>query len=172
MTTTVLRVAAAGLGVILIGYGVTLTIRSVAQPDWRSMIVWLAGGVLGHDAVLAPLWLGMWWMVRRSLRGRAYHVPVAVGLAFTAVLALLAVPVLAPRPNGQRPVDNPTLLDRPYGLGLLITLALVWAAVIATIAVGRLRATHSRRRTHTDADVGIDIHTTTTPSDNDTEETS
>ena len=87
--------------------------------------VWAAAGVLLHDFVFAPLCAALGFAGRRIIRGR-WWTPVTVAALCTAVLCLLAIPVYA-RP-GARP-DNLTVLDRDYPLGLLLSIALVWACV-------------------------------------------
>jgi hypothetical protein len=59
----------------------------------------------------------------------AWRTPVVVGIVLTAVLTLLAIPLLW-RPFGV--ATNPGLHDRDYGLRLGIALAIVWVVVGAT----------------------------------------
>ncbi|MGV9860703.1 S-methyl-5'-thioadenosine phosphorylase [Gordonia sp. NPDC003425] len=139
MSATPARAALMVVGACGIGYGVFLTVTAVARTDWSSMVGWLAGGVIAHDAVLAPIWLAVWWILRRTLRDRGRYVPVAIALAFTGVLTLLAVPVLAPRPAGQAPASNPTLLDRNYPAGLAVAVAAVWAITGIWLVLHRIR---------------------------------
>ena len=127
------------VGIGLVGaastvYGVVLLL----DLGWDNLVAtatWLIGGVLLHDAVLAPLTilvstLGMW-----LARARAAF---AAGLLILGTITVTAVPVLSGR--GVR-ADNPTLLDRPYWTG--------WLVVVALVAVGVAGMTWlSTRRTH------------------------
>jgi hypothetical protein len=114
-----------GLGLVGVAaavYGVVLLL----DLGWDNLVAtatWLVGGLILHDAVLAPatvlvclagLSLGRW-------RGAF-----AAGLLTLGTITLTAVPVLSGR--GVR-ADNPTLLDRPYWTGWFIVLGLVCLGV-------------------------------------------
>jgi hypothetical protein len=101
--------------------------------------VWLAGGVVLHDLVLAPLVVLLGVALARVLPGAARG-PVVVGAVVLGSVTLLAVPVLGR--FGARP-DNPTLLDRPYWAGWSLLAALTAVAVATGVAVVRSR---QRRR--------------------------
>lgn len=87
--------------------------------------VWAGAGVILHDFVFAPLCAVLGWTGRRLIRGR-WWTPVVVAGVCSATLVALAIPVYDAR--GAKP-DNPTVLDRNYPVGLMISLALVWACV-------------------------------------------
>ena len=92
--------------------------------DLRTVALWMAGGVLAHDALIAPLTL-LLALAARALP-RWWRAPAAVGLLVLGSVTLLAIPVLGRL--GAR-ADNPTLLDRNYLLGWAILAALTVAAV-------------------------------------------
>ena len=90
-------------------------------------LLWLAAGVVAHDAVLAPVVIALmvagltvlpWWS----------RAPAAAAAVVLGSLTLMAVPVLGR--FGAR-ADNPTLLDRPYLAEWLLLAALVWACAVA-----------------------------------------
>ena len=89
-------------------YALWLLATSPARM-WWSVLVWLVGGVVLHDLVLAPVLLAV-GVASRKLP-RHLRTPAAVGLVVWGSVTLLAVPVLGR--FGARE-DNPTLLDRPY----------------------------------------------------------
>lgn len=98
-----------------------------------SVGAWLAGGVLAHDVVLAPLTVALVLLGARLLP-RPARLPVAlVGLVW-ATVGIVALPVLSGRGGAD---ENTTLLDRPYGpaWALLTTVAVVvavgWTALRA-----------------------------------------
>lgn len=97
-----------------------------------STVVWLGGGVLLHDVVLAPLVLLLGFVAVRLLPG-GWRAAVAGGLVVLGSVTLLAIPVLGR--FGAKP-DNPTLLDRAYGPGWL---AMAAGVVLGTLVVGLLR---------------------------------
>lgn len=116
------------VGVAAGAYG-ALLLLDLDLPDLLDAGLWLAGGVVLHDAVVAPLTVLATLALRRVLPPRAWTA-VTVGLLVLLTVTVTAVPVLGR--FGARP-DNPTLLDRDYPGGwLLLTLVvvvgtLVWA---------------------------------------------
>lgn len=112
-------------GCLAAGYGVTLLLGN----GWSDVVaagIWLAAGVFLHDAVLAPVTIGL-----GALALGRWRAPLAMGLVLLGTLTLVAVPVLSGQ--GERP-DNPTLLDRNYVAG--------WCVVAAVVAVAVLVARH------------------------------
>lgn len=99
-----------------------------------NLLFWLGGGVAVHDFVIAPLVGATGLLVKRASIG--------VGLTLTAVLALLAVPLVWRTYSG--PV-NPGLHDRDYPLGLAAALAVVWTGVALYEVAAHLQ---QRRRTN------------------------
>ena len=98
-----------------------------------SAATWLAGGVVLHDFVFAPLVLAL--LVAGATMLPAWARPAAA--AATVVLGsvtVLAVPVLGR--FGARP-DNPTLLDRPYVAGWLVFAGLVLVCALGWAFVQR-----------------------------------
>jgi hypothetical protein len=111
-------------GLVAGGYGAWL----VWEFPWVIIVriaVWAAAGVVLHDFVFAPLCAAFGFAGRRIVRGRWWK-PVTVAALCTAVLVLLAIPVYS-KPGAH--ADNPTVVDRDYPLGLLLSLAIVWACV-------------------------------------------
>ncbi len=89
---------------------------------------WLVGGLLAHDALLAPVTVVLvvlaarvlpWWM----------RAPAAAGLVVLGTVTVAAVPVLG---RFGALADNPTLLDRNYTAGWLVFAAIVVLAVAVT----------------------------------------
>ena len=134
------RLAVGALGVLAGAYGAWLLLSRQDLTQLTSAAVWLAGGVVVHDFVLAPVVLVLVLLAGRVLPRHA-HAPAAVVLVVLGAVSLLAVPVLGR--FGARP-DNPTLLDRSYGTGWLVLAALVLLlAVVATL----VRRSRHRRTT-------------------------
>jgi hypothetical protein len=104
--------------------------------DLLNLVVWLAAGVVLHDAVLSVAVLALGALALRVLPQPA-RAPAVVGLVVLGSATLLAVPVLGR--FGARP-DNPTLLDRSYWAGWLVLAAVTLVAVVAASLV------RSRRR--------------------------
>ncbi len=133
-TMRIVRLLLIVVGVLTVGYGVA-QMWDFARADQVSIVLWLALGLIAHDAIIAPVALGVAWLVRRVLP-RDWWKPVLLALAYTNILLLLALPVILPRPAGQYP-DNPTVLDRNYGLGLTVAIIAVWVGVFAVMVLPR-----------------------------------
>ncbi len=99
--------------------------------DIIDSVLWLAGGVALHDAVVAPLTLALGALGARVLPNRV-RTRVVLGFVVLATMTVTAIPVLGR--FGAR-ADNPSLLDRNYTVGWLTVAALV---VVGTLLVGRL----------------------------------
>lgn len=140
-----MRVALGSFGVALSAYGAWLLVDSQDGAELRSVCVWLAAGVVVHDAVLAPVALVLGWATGRVLP-RAAAAGAAVVFVVLGPLTLIAVPVLA---RSSTDVVNPTLLTRDYGLGLL-ELAVVALMLGVWVGVAVLRSAERRRRGGTD----------------------
>lgn len=134
------RMVLIACGVLLAAYG-AWTLLGTDPRDLLDAALWLAGGVVVHDFVLAPL------VVLAAVAGRrglpeVWRTPVVVGAIVLGSVTLVAVPVLGR--FGAR-ADNPTLLDRPYGAGWLALVALVLLAVVGHVLVRRARGTRNPR---------------------------
>jgi hypothetical protein len=130
---TVTRGLLGALGVVVAAYGGWLLVSRQDVDELVNAGIWLGSGVVLHDAVLAPVVLGPVALVTR-VAGPAARAPVVVGLVVLGSVTLVAVPVLGR--FGARP-DNPTLLDRPYGVGWLVLAGLV---VLGTVVAGLVRS--------------------------------
>lgn len=117
--------ALAGLG--LLGYGAVLAWEFGASRTVNAMqgLGWFVGGPLVHDGLVAPAVGLVGWVLTKRLP-RPWRAPVTAGVVLTAVLTLLAIPLLW-RPFGVP--TNPGLHDASYGAGLGIALGVVWLAV-------------------------------------------
>lgn len=135
---TALRVLVGLLGLAAATYG-ALTLLDLGVRNLVDTTLWLLGGVLLHDVVLAPLTIGLGVLVAALLRDRPlprWAGPFVGAGVVLGTVTLVAVPVLGR--FGARP-DNPTLLDRPYVLGWLVLAALTLLGAAATAAFrGRL----------------------------------
>jgi len=131
------RLVLGAAGVLVGCYGAFLLLSRGDGEDLRSAAVWLAGGVLLHDVVLAGLTLAVGAVVTRVLP-RAARAPATVALVVLGTLTLVAVPVLGR--FGAR-ADNPTLLDRPYVAAWLVLAA---ASLAVVVVASLVRARHAR----------------------------
>lgn len=120
------RTALGAVGVLTGAYG-AFRLLELGWSNLVSTVVWLAGGVLLHDAVLAPVTIGICALGIAILPTRL-RAPAAAGLLSLGTITVVAVPVLGR--FGARE-DNATLLDRNYLAGWLTvaTLTMVGVAV-------------------------------------------
>ncbi|MFI6144677.1 hypothetical protein [Streptomyces sp. NPDC051109] len=131
------RYAVAGTGLVLMGLGGALLVQ---QPSpWR-IALWLAGAVVVHDGLVAPLVIAVAALtgaVGLRLRG----VPRAALIVAGSVTAVALPPLL--RPGGAA---NPTVVPLDYLRNWLLTMAAIAVATGVYLAAGAaLRA--ARRRT-------------------------
>lgn len=102
--------------------------------------IYYVGGALAHDLVIAPLVI-VAGLVVRALVPSAYRPAVRGGLIVSAVLTLIALPLLLGK---GKEADNPSHVPLPYGRNLLLILGVVWG-VVALLCVTRALRSHPRR---------------------------
>ena len=134
------------LGVVVGGYG-AFRLLELGWANLAATLVWLAGGVILHDAVLAPVTIAVAALGTAVLPARL-RAPAAGGLLVLGTVTLTAVPVLGR--FGARE-DNPTLLDRDYTAGWLILLTLVLTGVGIWSGLGQLTG-GSKKQPHRPVD--------------------
>ena len=133
------RVLLVLVGVVAAAYG-TWRLLDLGWPNTRATLPWLAGGVLLHDAVFAPVVL-MVSLVATRTAPRRWLAPAVVALVVLVPVTLAGIPELGRL--GAR-ADRPTLLDRDYWRGWWAMVTLVVVLVATGTAA---RATIARRRT-------------------------
>ncbi|WP_323793932.1 hypothetical protein [Nocardioides sp.] len=133
-----LRIGLGGLGVLVGLYGAYLLLSRQDLDRLVSAAIWLGGGVVVHDGLIALATIGAVALGARVLPVVA-RAPAAVAFVVVAPLTLIAIPVLGR--FGAEP-DNPTLLDRSYWLGWsgLVVVAL---SVVVVASLVRARRTTS-----------------------------
>ena len=132
------RVLLGSLGVALGLFG-TYQLLILGLDDLFGTVVWLAGGVLLHDGVLALATLCVVGASAALLPSRL-KAPLAAALLVLGTVTVAAVPVLGR--FGAR-ADNPTLLDRNYLAGWLLLATVIGVSIAAGVVLGGRRA---RRR--------------------------
>ena len=123
---TTVRLVLLGGGLVVTAVGGLKLMRS-GFDNLLAGLWWLMGGVVLHDALLAPLTLLILWGAAKLLP-TWLRAPAAAGFVVLGTVTVAAIPVLTR--FGARP-DNPTLLDRNYMAGWLALAALVVVAVAA-----------------------------------------
>lgn len=126
----ILVLIALGLGF----YGISL-LWDMPGPDRLSIVFWLAGGLIVHDALFAPACIALGYGAKKVLP-QQWWPPVLIATTASLIVVILSLPVLLPRSPEKTP-DNATILDRPYGLSVTIALVIIWVLAIALIVVQR-----------------------------------
>ena len=102
--------------------------RDFTGEQLRSTGLWLIGGAILHDAVVAPIVVALGVVAARTLPGRL-RAPAAIAFLVWATLTVVFFPVLSG--EGGKP-GNDTILGRPYVLSwIVMTLVLIVVAVVA-----------------------------------------
>jgi len=134
------RPALVAAGALVIGYAV---VGALADPGTRPLpqLLFLAGVLVAHDAVLLPAALGFGVLIGRYLpAGRARAAFQLAGFV-TVTLAVVAVPLVL---GFGRRADEPSALPLAYGRGLGVILVLVWT-VAFTIGLHPMLVRRYRR---------------------------
>lgn len=139
------RLALGGVGVLIGLYGV-FRLLELGWDNLVATVVWLAGGVVLHDAVLAPIVVVVCALAVLALRSRPWRAAAAGGLVVLGTVTLTAVPVLG---RFGAKADNPTLLDRSYVVG--------WFLLVVLVVLGTLLAGWSTARREREPDPDPDL---------------
>jgi hypothetical protein len=128
------------VGALVLGYAVT---GALLDPDTRPLpqLLFLAGVLVAHDAVVLPLALGIGVLIGRYVPAPA-RATVRVAGFVTATLAVVAIPLVAG--FGRRP-DEASALPLAYGRGLAVMLLLVWTVALLVLLRPALVRRYRRR---------------------------
>ena len=134
------RVALVVVGGGLALYGGFLLFTEQRLDQVLAVVIWLAGAIVLHDAILAPASAAVGGGLRRAggRMPRGAATLIGAGLAIGAVVTILVVPLLIAQARGPR---NPTVLAGEYALAL----AVAWLAIAVLVAAG-VAALHARDR--------------------------
>ena len=121
------------VGALVMAYAI---LGAVTDPEVRliGVLVFLAAVLVAHDAVLLPAVLAAGALIRRFVPARA-HRPVRAAAVASLAVTVVALPLVL---GFGRVAGNPSVLPRLYGAGLLLVLALIWAAAGASIAARQI----------------------------------
>lgn len=125
-----------GGGVLTFGFIGLMTNSAQTRPG--NMVKWVLGGLIAHDAIVAPAVVIASFLLARLLPA-AIRGGIQATLAVCAVLVVMSYPVL--NAAGRDP-NNPSLLPHDYPRNLAIVLAIV---LVGGVALTLLRAARRRR---------------------------
>lgn len=130
----VLRYGSGAASVAALGYGGWGLLFSDTAPSRPFAVAqWLAGGLIAHDAVLAPA-VFLAGAAAYRLTGPRVRAALAAILLAGGSAALLAVPGILRAGHNA----NPTVLPFDYARNLLLVLAFVTAAALLPAGLARL----------------------------------
>ncbi|MFN2488643.1 MAG: hypothetical protein ABR529_02660, partial [Actinomycetota bacterium] len=127
--------AGAVVGWSVMAFGVGGLFEDSARTHPGRWIRWFLGALLVHDLLLVPAVFALGALLTR-LAPSWLRAPLQRALIATGIVALIAFPFVG---GFGRRSDNPSLLPNNYALGLVITLAAVWAATALVTAAARRR---------------------------------
>ena len=131
------RLALGALGVAGALWGLWL-LRDDGLEALVSVGIWLIGGIIIHDGIIAPLTVGVTVLVARWLPAPA-RMPVVIAFIVWGTCTIAFIATLSGQ-GGK--TGNDTILGKPYELTWII-LTLLIAAAAAVAAVLRTRAGHT-----------------------------
>lgn len=120
-----IRAALLAIGVAGGLWGIWL-MHDFTWPQLISVAAFLVGGLILHDAILAPVTVGLGVLAARFVPDRL-RAPAGIAFLVWGTLTLAFSNVLSGQ--GGKP-DNATLLNRPYGVSWLVMTALLAAVVV------------------------------------------
>jgi hypothetical protein len=135
-----------------IGFGVWSLVQRAGATRPAIFAGWFLGMLVAHDLLVVPV-VAVAAVAARDRVSPAIRGALSGALAVSAILAIASVPALAG--FGRQP-DNPSLLPRNYVLGVGILLALVWvtAALVLLSATRHAREPAGRARPQMHHDAG------------------
>ena len=130
-----MRGALIAVGAIVMGYAV---LGAATDPDLKpgGVLLFLTAVLVAHDAVLLPATIAGGAIIGRFAPRR-----VLPSIRSAAIISIAVGVVALPLVLGYgRSADNPSVLPLAYGRGLLLVLALTWAAALVSAGLVRHRA--------------------------------
>ena len=119
--------------------------RDFTREQLTSEAFWLAGGILLHDAVLAPVVVAIGWAAARLLPGH-FRSSSATAFLVWGTLSIAFLPVLSGQ-GGK--LGNDTILGKPYVLSwVVMTVLLVGYAVTAALLRRRQARSSAMKTLH------------------------
>jgi hypothetical protein len=131
------------LGAAAVLYGGWGLLGAAERTQPLSAALWFGGGVLAHDAVLAPAVLLVAAAVVRWVPVTARAV-VQGALLVSGAVTVVALPLVAGLGGAA---GNPSANPLPYARNLALVLAAVWATAALLVGLRAWRAFRLRRRT-------------------------
>ena len=123
-----------GIGLLMMAWGVRLYLEATPDLDRRlDLVKWIVGVDLAHDLLLAPVVVGVGFVVSRAVPVAARAAVQAALIATAMVLLVGLLPLM-----GTAGTKNPTIQPIRYGPAIATVIAVIWvAAAIGVLASAR-----------------------------------
>lgn len=144
---TLLRILLGTVGLAAIGYGALRILTDAKDTKPIALAKWLIGSLLVHDLLIAPVVIGIGWLLARFVPARA-RAFVQAGLVTGGLVC--AVGVLLIWRQGKTSARSLALLQQDYAANLLVLLAIIALVTVTCYLISVSRA--SRRNTRPPAD--------------------
>jgi hypothetical protein len=132
-------IGAAGVG--LLGYGIVRIFTDAKDTKPAALLRWLVGALLVHDLLIAPVVLGIGWLLTRFVPPRARRY-LQAGLICGGLVSAYGVLLIW---RQGKAAASLALLRQDYLRNLLIVLAIVAAGCLIGYLVDRLRTAQPLR---------------------------
>jgi predicted anti-sigma-YlaC factor YlaD len=140
------RLALGAVGVVILGYGgVRLLQNAHSTTHPVKLAEWLVGALLVHDLLIAPVVLGVGWLVARWLPRPARGLVLAA-LIMTGLVS--SVGIFLVYRQGKTASPTLALLAQNYRAHLVLLYVAVIVGTGAVAAITRLRRRSVRRDRH------------------------
>jgi hypothetical protein len=139
----VLRLSLGAVGVIVAGYGILRILQDDKHTHIKNLGVWLIGALLVHDGIIAPIVIGIGYLLSKVVPPRA-RVYVQGGLIVGGLVSSIGLLLIWRKgKNGSAAL---TLLQQDYRSNLLILLALIAVGAAAAYGVSLVRSNRTKSR--------------------------
>ncbi|HEX2901903.1 MAG TPA: hypothetical protein VHO01_00485 [Jatrophihabitans sp.] len=142
-----MRLGLGVLGVLAIVYGGVRILTDAKDTKPWALARWLIGSLLVHDVLIAPVVIGLGWLLNRLVPGR-----VRGYLQATLICAGLvsAVGLWLIYRQGKYGARSLALLQQNYLANLVILLAIIALAGVACYTIAALRTRRTKTRSPAD----------------------
>jgi len=127
------RIALILIGLGLISTGGLVMLDTVSPSRYLGIVIWMAGAIIVHDGIIAPIVFGIGFVMRKAGR----KIPIGViaiiqaAIVVGAIVSLIVFPEVIKKSIGTQ---NPTVLPLDYGLNLVVFYGVIAALTVVAIA--------------------------------------
>lgn len=144
------RIGLVVVGLGLLGIGGLVLLDSVNPTRYVGILAWMAGAIIVHDGIIAPIV----FVVALGMRRAGKKIPSAViailqgAIVLGAIVGLIVLPEVIKKSLGTA---NPTVLPLDYGFNLIVFYAII--AVVTAVVIAAYLAMAARRQKERSASI-------------------